>query len=59
MHNLKYYLNSEVRITNEHHPHYNSVGKVTGQNEKGLIIFRFDKQTQFNASPEDIKITKR
>lgn len=61
---LAYFQGSEVRVTNERHPHYNAVGDVIGGEETiagyGLKIKRFDTQEHFFVyDKSDIKITKR
>ncbi len=61
---VAYFLNSEVRITNEKHPHYNAVGDVLGGEQTpmgfGLKIKRLATQEIFFVYDEnDIKITKR
>lgn len=61
---VAYYQNSEVRVTNEKHPHYNAVGNVLGGEQTpmgfGLKIKRLDTQEHFFMFDEmDIKITKR
>ncbi|MGN7990602.1 hypothetical protein ACTJKC_24910 [Pedobacter sp. 22226] len=56
---LKYYNNSEIRVTNDMHPHFNAVGDVIGGEESGLKIKRFDTQQIFLVQAADIKITKR
>jgi|GEM_PF-1864816 len=59
-----YYANSDVRITNEQHPHYNAIGEVIGGENTlagfGLKIKRFDTQeTFFVFDVNHLKITKR
>jgi hypothetical protein len=56
---FSYYQNSEVRVTNDMHKHYNAVGDVVGSNDEGLLIKRFDRQEVFTAQSTDIKIIKR
>ena len=61
---IAYFQNSEVRVTNERHPHYNAVGDVVGGEPTpmglGLKIKRHATQEHFFVFDEnDIKITKR
>ena len=61
---VAYYLNSEIRITNPKHPHFNAIGDVVRAKHTtigfGLVVKRHDTQETFLVfNPEDIKITKR
>ncbi len=61
---FNYYNGSEVRIIDEHHPHYNSVGAVIGSSNTesgaGLKIRRFDTQEGFLVfDVNHLKVTKR
>ncbi|WP_199118700.1 hypothetical protein [Pedobacter sp. ASV28] len=61
---LNYYKGSEVRITDDYHPHFNAIGEVVGAGETttgpGLKIKRFDTQeTFFVFDVNHLKIIKR
>jgi len=56
---LAYYKNSEVRVTNERHPHYNAIGEVKAAEGIMLKIVRFDTKEDFFANSTDLKIVKR
>lgn len=61
---VAYYQDSEVRIVNHKHPHFNALGKVLRGEQTpmgyGLVVKRFDTQELFFVLDEnDVKVIKR